>query len=131
MPVHTFTFFFEHALFAKTSSSAVDVCEIAAELRRESEIHQTDYRTYRKHKVVHSHLILGQKMQYKRQCHQSSTNLENLGDITPRYILPCNLDTQIRIICKLFSSAKKLYSWTKSYKYTDLLKPGNDDNPFR
>ena len=94
MPVNAAASFFLHTLAAKPACTAIDICEVSAELRRKAEVHQAHYRADCQHQIVHSYFLRGEQTQYKRQCHQAGSYLEQLGDIAPRYIFLCYFYTQ-------------------------------------
>ena len=94
MPVNAAASFFLNALAAKPARTAVYIGEVPAELRGKAEVHQADYRADCQHEIVHSDFFLGEQTQYKRQCHQAGSYLEQLGDIAPRYIFLCYFYSQ-------------------------------------
>ena len=108
MPVNAAASFFFHALAAKPARTAIDICEVPAELRRKAEVHQAYYRADRQHQIVHSYFLRGEQTQYKRQCHQAGSYLEQLGDIAPRYIFLCYFYSQFLTTYYIFKECNRI-----------------------
>ena len=95
MPVHLSPGLFHDPLLQEGTGPAVDVCEIAPELGRESEIKEPDYGADREHQVIHAHLLLRQHIENQRKSHEARPYQEELRDVAPDDILTCYIDSHI------------------------------------